>query len=151
MEGSPEGMKVPPMAEKEPLQGVAQVLHQMKAVDDLDRLWGAVPDPFSIEPTPITADDLDARVRLQPVRDRGGRALREQIDHSMPFEITNHGAEASASPPRPFLQPYHSGSRKRRGGRTMNETQNRPATPREAQHLRESRTGAAANGEAHVA
>jgi len=65
-------VKVPPIAEKEPLQGIAQILHQVEPIDDLDRLWGTVPNPFGIEPTPIAADDLDTRLRLQPLRDRWG-------------------------------------------------------------------------------
>jgi hypothetical protein len=60
------------MAEEEALQGLAQVPHQVEPIDDLDRLGGAVPNPLGIEPTPIPADDLDARVRLQPLRDRVG-------------------------------------------------------------------------------
>ena len=68
---------MPPIAQKEPLQGVTQILHQVKAVDHLHCLWGAVPNPFGIEPTPITTDDRDTRMRLQSLRDGRGRALGE--------------------------------------------------------------------------
>jgi hypothetical protein len=50
-------------------------LHQVEPIDDLDRLWGSVPNPLGVEPTAIAADDLDTGVRLQPLRDRSGRAL----------------------------------------------------------------------------
>ena len=47
MEGSAEGMKVPSIAEKEPLQGLAQVPHQVEPVDDLDRLGRPLPKAFN--------------------------------------------------------------------------------------------------------
>ena len=129
MEGSPEGIEVPPIAEKEPLQGIAQILHQVEPIDDLDSLRRPLPNPLGIEPTAIAADDLDARMRLQPLRDRGGRALREQIKHVMALEIADHGPEPSASPPGPFVEPDHPGDLQEREGRPMDQTHHRPKTP----------------------
>src|SRR5215510_5885085 len=114
MEGSTEGIQVPSIAEKEPLQGLAQVLHQVEPIDNLDRLGRPLPNPFSIEATTIAADDLDTRVRPQPLRDRGGRAFREQIEHVMALEIAENGREPSAAPPGPFVEANHPGGR--RGG-----------------------------------
>jgi hypothetical protein len=113
----------------------------VEPIDDLDRLWGPVSNPFGIEPTPIAADDLDTGVRLQPLRNRGGRAHREQIEHLMAFEIADHGPETSASPPGPFVKPYHSWGRKHGEGGTMNQTYNRPVTPWYAQRMREPHPG----------
>jgi hypothetical protein len=78
----------------------------VEPIDDLERLGRPPPNPLSIEATAIAADDLDARVRLQPLRDRGGRALREQIKHVMALEIAENGPEPSASPPGPLVEPY---------------------------------------------
>jgi len=142
-------VEVPPIAEKEPLQGLAQILHQVEPIDDLDRLWGTVPNPLGIEPTPIPADDLDTWVRLQPLRDRGGRAHREQINHLMALEITHDGPKASASPPGPFVEPDHAWGRNRGKGGTMDETHNRPITPWYAQRMREPCAGTAAYRQAH--
>jgi hypothetical protein len=89
-------------------------------------------------------------MRLQPLRGRGGRALGQQIHHVMALEITHDGPEASASPPGPFVEPNHPWRRQRRAGRTMDQTQNRPAAPREAQGVREPCAGTTANGDAHV-
>ncbi len=47
--------------------------------------------PRMAQTPPIPADDLDTRVRLQPLCDRGGRAHREQINHLMALEITHRG------------------------------------------------------------
>jgi hypothetical protein len=95
------------MTEKEPFQGVAQILHHVETINDLYRLWRPVPNPLSIQATAIATDDLDTRMGLKPLRDGRGRANREQINHLMAFKITYNGAEASASPPRPFIEPNH--------------------------------------------
>jgi hypothetical protein len=150
MEGRTESMKVPPVSQEEPLQGIAQVRHQVEPIDDLDRLGRPLPNPLSIEATAIAADDLDTGVRLQPLCDRGGRAHREPIKHVMVLEITHEGPKAPASPPGPVVAPYDSWGRKRWQGCAMDETHNRPVTPREAQLMREPHTGTAAYGEAHV-
>jgi hypothetical protein len=71
----------------------------VEPINDLDSLGRPLPNPLGIEATAIAANDLDARARLQPPRDRGGRAYREQINDLMAFEIADHGPEPSASPP----------------------------------------------------
>jgi hypothetical protein len=126
------------------------MLPQVEPIDDLDRLWGAVPNPFGREPTPITADDLDTRVRLQPLRDRWGRATGEQIHHLMALEITDHGPNASPSPPGPCVEPDHLWGRKSGTGGTMEQTHNRPVTPRYAQGGHEPCAGTTANCDAHL-
>jgi hypothetical protein len=107
-------------------------------------------NPFGIEPTPIAADDLDARVRLQPLRDRGGRALREQVEHLMALEIADHSPEPSAPPPGPFVEPDHSRGRNHGERGTTDQTYNHPVTPWYAQLLREPHTGTAARREAYL-
>jgi hypothetical protein len=99
MQDSPQGGEVPAVAEKEPLQGLAQILPQVDVIDDLDRPWGAVPNPLGRKPTSIPADDRDTRVHLHPLCNRGGRAHREQINDLMALEITHEDPNASASPP----------------------------------------------------
>ena len=44
-EGNTEGIQVPPIAEKEPLQGIAQILHQVEPIDDLEGLRRPLPNP----------------------------------------------------------------------------------------------------------
>jgi hypothetical protein len=83
------------------------MLHEVEPIDDLDGLRRPLPNPLSIETTAIAADHRDTGVRLQPRRDRGGRALGEQIHHLMAFEIADHDPEPSASPPGPCIEPDH--------------------------------------------
>jgi hypothetical protein len=112
-------VEYPPRAEKEPLQGIPHILHHVKAIEDLSRLWGAVPNPLGIQPAPIAADDLDTGMRRQPSRHGWGRAIGEQIHHLMVFEIADNGPETSASPPGPSTEANHPWGRKGREGRTM--------------------------------
>jgi hypothetical protein len=122
----------------------------VEPIDDLDRLWGTVPNPFGIEPTPIAADDLDTRLRLQPLRDRWGRANGKQVNDLTALEITHNRPKAPASPPGPFVEPNHPWGGKGRERHTMDQPHHRPTAPREAQHLREPHAGTAAHGDAHV-
>src|SRR3712207_5018630 len=139
MEESPESMKFPAVTEEEPLQGVAQILHQVEPVDDLDGLRRPLPNPLGIEATPIAADDRHRGMRLQPPCDRGGRAFGEQINHWLALKITDNGPEASTPPPGQFIQANHPGGRHEGERHAMDETQDRPTTSREAQRVREPR------------
>ncbi len=50
------------------LNGLAQVLQDMKTVGDLSRLRRAFPRALGERPAAIAADNLDARMPLEPVR-----------------------------------------------------------------------------------
>jgi hypothetical protein len=78
MAGRAQGVEVPAIAERAPLQGVAQVLPQVASLANLDRLGRPVPHPCGREPTPSAANALETGGRLPPERDRWGRAHREQ-------------------------------------------------------------------------
>jgi hypothetical protein len=139
------------MAEKEPLESVTHMPHDVKAIDDLHRLWGSTPHALGIWATSIATDALATWMGLKPWRDGGNRALGQQLNDLMAFKIPDNSAEASASPPRPCIEPNHPWDRKGREGRPMDQTHHRPATPRYAWGVREPRAGTAANGQAHVA
>jgi hypothetical protein len=119
MPRSHEGVDVPPIAQKKALQDIRQIVHQVEPIDNLDRLWGSAPNPLSIELTPIAADTLDAGIRLQPIRDRGGRALGEEIHHLMALKVAENGPETSALPLGPFIEPSYQRDRQEQEGRTM--------------------------------
>ena len=121
-----------------------------QAVDDLYGLRRAMPNALGIEATAITADDLDAGVCLQPLGDGQCRALGEQIDHPMAFEITHNGPEALAPSPCPFIESYNPWGCLRSEERPMNEAQNGPATARHAQCVGKRGTSPATHGEADV-
>jgi hypothetical protein len=120
------------MAEEEPRPGVAQVLPQVEPIDDLHRLWGAVPNPLGVQPTPLPADDRTAGMHLQPLRNGQGRALGEPIKHVIALESPDDRPTASPAPPGPCIKPDHPWGRKAWEGRPVHQTQDRPITPREA-------------------
>ena len=143
-----KGFQDVPVTEQEPFQRITQMVHQVKAVDDLHGLRRTVPNALGRQATAVAADDLDTRMRLQPLGDGRRGAIGEQIDHPMAFEITHHGSAALAPPPRPFIKPDDPWGCLRREGRTMDEAQNCPATSRHAQRTGKWGTSPAAQREA---
>jgi hypothetical protein len=117
----------------------------VESIDDLDGLGRPLPNPFGVEPTTIAADNLDTGVRLQPLRDRWGRAIGEQINHVMALEITDNRPKASPSPPGPFIESNHPWGRKGGQGHAVDEAQDCSNAPRHAQRMRQPRTSTAAH------
>jgi hypothetical protein len=151
MPRGPEGVEGPPIAEEEPLHGVAPIPHEGEPVDDLDGLRRPLPKALGIEATPIAADDLTRGMRLEPRRDRGGRAFGEQIHHLVALEITANGPDAPAPPPGPFIKADHPGGRHEGTRHAMDDTPDRPATSREAPRVCEPRASTTTHREAHAA
>jgi hypothetical protein len=122
----------------------------VEPIDDLDGLRRPLPNALGVQPAAIAADDLDTGMRLQPLRDRGGRALGKQSNDVMTLKIADDGSEPSATSPGPVIEPNHPGGRQGGYGRAVDEAQNRPAPPRHAQRMGQSRTRAAAHRYAQV-
>jgi len=79
------------------LDDIAEVLDDVEAVSDLQRLGRAPPCPLRICARPITADDVHARMLPQPLREGVGRAIGEEIDGAVAFE---YDSETFAQEPR---------------------------------------------------
>ena len=62
---------------KNPLAGGGQIAQQMKAVGHLNGFRGSTVCAVGIEPTPVTADHLLARMGLQPGREAIGATIRK--------------------------------------------------------------------------
>ena len=93
------------VVEQEGFQGLAEVVDEMKAVDDLHRLGCPPANAIRIEVTAITTDDGDRRMLGQPGRDAGGRAVRQQVHDAMRRQIDQDGAIPMAPPPGPLVDP----------------------------------------------
>ena len=91
------------VVEQKGFQGLAEVLDEMEAIDDLHRLGGPPANAVGVEVTAITADDGDRRMLGQPGRHAGGRAVRQQVHDPMRREIDQDGAIAMAPPPGPLV------------------------------------------------
>jgi hypothetical protein len=57
------------------LDGGAQVLHEVKAVGDLNRIWRSLPCTFSKRAGTVARDDLKAGMSLEPGGEGGGTGV----------------------------------------------------------------------------
>jgi hypothetical protein len=78
--------------EQQSLQGVHQILEQVEAVGDLDRLGRATTGTVGIELRTIAADDAHAWMLSEPGGESVSLALRQQIDGTMGFQVDQDGA-----------------------------------------------------------
>jgi len=78
------------------LDPVAQVLHQVKAVGDLPRLWSALTRCVGVETITIRGDQLDAGSLGQPRRSADSRAIGQAVDHFSTLKVDRDRAEAKA-------------------------------------------------------
>src|SRR5262245_49144510 len=64
----------------------------MEPVGDLHRLWRTLMSTFGICPGPITANDFYSRMLAQPLRQRLGSAIGQQIYRAVCFQINDYRA-----------------------------------------------------------
>src|SRR5208282_3558428 len=62
-----------------PLNGLAEVLQQMKAIGDLPRMRGALTRGLRIEASAVAADHLHFRMILEPTGRGRRRTIRQQL------------------------------------------------------------------------
>ena len=89
-----------------------EILQNVKPIGHLQRLGSAFGRAIGIDPCTIAANHLDAWVLAQPLFNDTGRALREEVDHHMGFEIDDHRAVGVAFPPCPIVNADDGGSRR---------------------------------------
>ena len=75
-----------------PLESVDQVVYEVEAVGDLDRVGRALPRAVAVRAAAIPADDLHPRVRREPRREGGRLAVGQQVDHAPPLQVDEDGA-----------------------------------------------------------
>jgi hypothetical protein len=92
---------------KLPLDGLAEVLHQMKAVSDLPRLWRALTRGLRIETSTVAADHFHLRMALQPTGGRFRRTIRQQVHNPPTLQVHDDRAVAGAFAPRPVINASH--------------------------------------------
>ena len=97
--------------------GVAEVAQQVPAVRDLDRARGAAADAVGVGAGAVAGDDFDARVRLQPPRQRLGPPVGQQVHNAAPLEVHEDGPVAMAAAPGPIVHRQHARGWRRPGRR----------------------------------
>jgi hypothetical protein len=99
--------EIPVDAPEELLDGVAQVLQQMPAVRDLFRVRGSLAPSIGEYPSPVAADDLDARMGHEPVAGGLGRGLLQQIDDRVALQVDDNCAIGLPFPLCPVVHADH--------------------------------------------
>jgi hypothetical protein len=88
---------------QEDFQGLAEVLHEMEAINHLDGRGRASANAIGVEVAPIPADHRNCRMLREPCRDAGGRAVRQQVDDTMGRQIAEDRAIVMTPPPGPLI------------------------------------------------
>jgi hypothetical protein len=68
-------------------QHLPRVLQAMKPVGDLFGLWRPQGRPGGVVPASIAPDEAHRGMRLQPLGDAEWRAVRQQVNHPLLFQI----------------------------------------------------------------
>lgn len=89
------------------LQGLAQVAQQVPSIEDMHRLGRALLDALGIHLGPIAGDDLDPGMAPQPVGDRLGVAIGQEVRDGSSFQVDDDRAVAQPAPPRPLVDGDH--------------------------------------------
>jgi hypothetical protein len=97
------GLERGPAVEQERLYSLAKVMDQVKAIDHLHRVRGALANAVRIEGTPIPTDHRDRGVLGQPGRKRRSRTIRQEVDDAMCRQINQDRAIPMAPPPGPLV------------------------------------------------
>ena len=71
----------------------AQVLHQMEAVSDLNRIRRTLPGTFGKRASTVTCNDFHTGMRLQPGRQSHGTGIGKQLKRPIRAEIDQDGFE----------------------------------------------------------
>jgi hypothetical protein len=87
-----------PLTAQMPLDPVSQVLHQVKAVGDLPRLWSVLTRCVSVETITIPSDQFDAGSLGQPCRGADCRAIGQDVDHCPTLKVDRDRPVAKAVP-----------------------------------------------------
>jgi hypothetical protein len=86
---------------------------------------------LSVGPGSVATDQLDARMRPEPGRERGGLPIGQEIDHTMALQVHEHGAVALAPAPGPVIDAQHARGQDLRGGRAAEAGEERGRPDRE--------------------
>jgi hypothetical protein len=126
-----------------PIDGLGEVLPQVEPVGDLDRVRCPGAGPVGVGAGAVPADDLDAVMGGQPVRERLGVAALQQVERRAGLAVDDDRAVVLPAPDGEVVHPEHprGGRRRVRGGHDQPE-QDLPAR-RDAQDRGEPGAGPA--------
>ena len=113
---------------------LAQVVPQVPAVRDLDGERSAGGGAVAVRRRPVSADDLRAGAGLQPVLQRGGLTVGQQVDDLPGLGVGDHGAVDVALAQREVVHPGDLRRGRHHGiGQRHDQPQERGGVDRDAQ------------------
>jgi hypothetical protein len=115
------------------LHGVGKVVPQVPTVGDLHRVGRTRAGGLGVRTGPIPADHLDPGPGSQPLRDRGGSPVRQDVDRAVGAHIDHDGAVDVPPPEREVVDPHQS----QRGGRRERDRPQQPQQGRSTHHGRQ--------------
>ena len=128
-----DGLKGVAMGVKHRVEGCRDVLQQVDANRDLDRVGGTLPAAVRVGSGPIPGDHADAGMRLQPEGHGLRLTIGQEGERSTPLEIHHDGPIGPAFPQGPVVDTEHLGGRHVGEGQKTQQAQEGIATDGEAQ------------------
>jgi len=127
-----------------------QVEQQVPPVRDLHGPRCPEPDAAGVLDRAVTRDGPDPAVAPEPVGQRRGAPVRQQVDHAMPLQVDENGPIGSALAAGPVVDAEHARSRASRQGQAADQAQNCVATRRHADLRQHARARLAAKENTHT-
>jgi hypothetical protein len=130
------------------LHVLGQVVPQVPAVGDLDRVRCGLPGALGVGASAVPADDLGVRVRSQPGGEGGGLPISQQVHRTVGRHVDQHGAVAMTAAQGEVVhaQLGHAGGLG--VGQGAQQPQHRRPAGLDAQQVGQSRTAAACQRQA---
>jgi len=128
-----DGLKGVALGVKYLVESFGEVLHQVQAVRDLDRVGGALPGSVRIGSGPIPSDHTDAGMGLSPQSHGLGLTIGPEGERSTPLEINHDGPIGPTVPHGPVVDTKHLGCRNIGEGQTTQQAQEGVTTDAQAQ------------------
>jgi hypothetical protein len=129
------------------LDSPGQVVPQMPPVGDLDRQRRALGCAFGVAAAAVAADDLHARMRIEPACERLRGSLRQHVHRPASLDIHQHRAVDVSLAQREVVHSQHQRHAGSRVGRGADQPEQRRPAHGAGQLAAEARTGAAAQRE----
>ncbi len=131
------------------LNGLAEVLHQMKAICHLNRIRSTPCRAHRILFSPVTTDHHNARMLLEPGSEPVRRTVRQEVHHTVSLKIDEQRAVAMAFAPGPIIDPTDGYGEFDRFRRVSDQAQQRVRAGAKPELPCQASTGFALGGEAN--
>ena len=136
--------------EQELFQGIDEIVDQVPAISNLGRLRRAARDTIGVQTAAVTRRDGHRGMGLQPRGDAVRRPIREEINDTMPLQVTDETAIAQAALVCPVIDTNHPRRIAGRQRRRTDQPEQGVGACRHSEGLGQPSARLAAEGEAHL-